>query len=228
VEAWNLWLRAESERFADLLVGADFEARVPACPDWNVRQLAHHLGVVQRYWAGNVRAADPATRWWDESLETMPPDGELEQWMRQGSDLLLAALADVDDTSPCRTWWGEPATAGAVARHQVQEAAVHRWDAESAVAEPAPIDSTAAADAVTEFVEIMVGERAGTLPGTVTLVSADTGGRWEVGGGSEAAVTLQAPASDLLLMLYERLPVDGAVVGERSLVDALLAAVDTT
>ena len=49
------------------------------------------------------------------------------------------------------SWWPEsaaPLTVVTVARHQVQEAAVHAWDAQSADGKPEPIPAAAAVDAV--------------------------------------------------------------------------------
>ena len=41
--------------------------------------------------------------------------------------------------TPAWVWWRDDRTVGAIARHQVQEAAVHRWDAQSAVGTPEPL-----------------------------------------------------------------------------------------
>jgi uncharacterized protein (TIGR03083 family) len=228
VEPWSAWIRADSQRFTELIDGADLEARVPSCPDWVLRDLVQHMGQVQRFWAANLRAADASTPW---AGKIRPPiDGELAAWMRESTADLVAALAEVDEASPCWTWWGEPYTAGAVGRHQVQEVAVHRWDAELTVGGTTALDSTLAADGVAEFLEIVLGADAESLPGTITLIATDTGGRWEIGGGSGASTTVAASASDLVLVLYQRLPVHEAatVKGDRALIDSIFHAADTT
>ena len=80
----------------------------------------------------------------------------------------------------------------------------------------------------------MVGEDLSALPGAVTLTATDTGGSWRAAGQAEVARSgrtseLRATASELVLMLYRRLPVpDTAVVGDPMLVAALLSLADTS
>jgi len=119
---------------------------------------------------------------------------------------------------------------------------VHRWDAEGAspagANSGAPLPPDLAADGVPEFVEIMIGPDAEVLPGAVTLVATDSEENWLVEGATTAAARgqraireaeLKASASDLVLMLYRRLPVpDADVVGDPMLVASLLSLADTT
>ena len=55
-------VRAESDRFAEVLADADPDTRVPSCPDWTVADLLWHLGEVQMFWGDDRGAAvdDPA------------------------------------------------------------------------------------------------------------------------------------------------------------------------
>jgi hypothetical protein len=121
-----------------------------------------------------------------------------------------------------------------VGRHQAQEVSVHRWDAEGVTGASAPLHPGLADDGVPEFIEIMVGADLTSLPGAVTLTATDTGASWRVAGsgagagGSSRVSELRASASDLVLMLYRRLPVpDVAVEGDPVLVAALLSLADT-
>ena len=206
-------------------------ARVPSCPEWSVRDLAHHIGEVQWYWGENVRAQD-ADRRSGAGLTPLPEDADLLAWLGWCSYSLLGALRQAGPDAPCWAWWPSPHTSGAVGRHQAQEAAVHRWDAEAVGGASRPLPAALAADGVPEFVEIMIGAGAAALPGTVTLTATDTGASWQVGGGADRSgrvSELQATASDLVLMLYRRLPVpDAAVVGDPMLVAALLSLADTS
>jgi uncharacterized protein (TIGR03083 family) len=240
-------IRGESARIADLLDGADLDARVPSCPDWALRDLVLHLGEVQRSWAGCLRSRR-ADEPWEGAVAAPRSDGEMAPWMRASTDDLLSALAEVGDESPCWTWWGEPLTSGAVGRHQVQEAAVHRWDTASAVGAPEPLDPEVAHDGVPEFLQVVLSalaaDRTGAPPaglrGPLTFVTTDTGGRWTVVDGAVADPGIERPAgpdggsaihgtaSDLVLLLYGRAPLSAVTVeGETALVEAFLATFDT-
>jgi uncharacterized protein (TIGR03083 family) len=123
---------------------------------------------------------------------------------------------------------GRTQQVGAIARHQAQEAAVHRWDAQSAVGRADPIEPALADDAVDEFLDILRRvDRSDGLPGAVCVHATESGGEWTIGPG-EPAATVSGSASDLLLFLYGRVR-DRAVEldGNHALVDALLAAAQT-
>jgi uncharacterized protein (TIGR03083 family) len=127
---------------------------VPGCPDWALRDLAHHLGRVQRFWATTVRVGadvDP-TRPADETLPT--GNAELAAWMRASTVDLLDALRAAPADQPAWVWWRDVRTAGAIAGHQVKEAAVHRWDGQSAVGAPEPLGAAVADGGVEEFLWI--------------------------------------------------------------------------
>jgi uncharacterized protein (TIGR03083 family) len=231
-------ITADSTRVADLVSGSDTDlvVKVPSCPDWSLRDLVLHLGHVQRFWAANLRAKDSSEPLRQET--SSPADADLATWMRASTDSLVSALADVGDSSPCWTWWGEPLTSGAVGRHQVQEAAVHRWDGESAIGIPAPLAAEVAHDGVGEFLAVMHEAMAALPPGPVVLVSGDTGGRWTVGEPSAEVSSsdshghgqtfVRASASDLVLLLYGRIsPAAVEIEGDAALVRTLLGIIDT-
>jgi len=229
-------LRTECDRFAAAIADVDPGARVPSCPAWDLRELVVHLGRVQRSWASVIRRGEDVEPGQpDESVR--PGDGDdLVAWFRNGADELLAAVDESPPERPAWTWWQAPRTAGAIARHQVQEAAVHRWDAEVAAGRPGgPLDPEVAADALDEFLRITVVELHRWTAwtggeGAVELSPTDVEGtRWVVLGGgggpvptAEApdapAVTLSGTASDLVLLLYRRLPLDSVrVTGDTAL-----------
>jgi uncharacterized protein (TIGR03083 family) len=227
-------IAAESRRLSDMVAASDLDTIVPSCPKWSVRDLAHHFGVVQWYWGANVAAANAEERS-GADLTPLPPDSDLQAWLGWCTYSLLSALREAGPDAPCWTWWGEPRTALAVGRHQAQEAAVHRWDAELSASVPAttPLPSGLSADGVPEFLEVMVGDDASALPGEVTLTAIDVdGASWTVGtagGTGTRSAELRASASDLVLMLYRRLPVpDTDVLGDPILVASLLSLADTS
>jgi uncharacterized protein (TIGR03083 family) len=223
-------IREASGRFVGVVERREADglhAVVPSTPAWTLRDLAHHLGEVQRVWTENVRAADPAAPWGGEVA--MPGDDVLAGWLGDGTTLLCDALEAAGPGAPCWTWWGEPATAGAVARHEAQESAVHTWDAEAVGATPNALTPEVADDGVGEFLEIVLGSGAAAVPGSVTLRAIDTGGSWEVTGRGRRRAEVKGTASDLVLMLYRRIPVADCVVeGDPLLVAAFLSLADTS
>jgi uncharacterized protein (TIGR03083 family) len=222
---------------------AEGPARVPGCPDWTVRDLVTHVGEVQRFWAASV-AAGPSTQ---PPSEVAVRDGEstadLLAWSGRSTALLLDALLAAGPDAECWTWWaesGNPATAGAVARHQVQEAAVHARDAQEAAGAPEPLPPGLAVDAVDEFLHVGFGSMDGWphAPARVALV-ADEGPAWTLildstgasavrvgpGEGPEPGAVVSGPAGELLLSLYRRTPWDSAalrVTGDAALVRQLV------
>jgi uncharacterized protein (TIGR03083 family) len=218
----------ESAHLAQVVAGSDLERRVPSCPEWSVRDLAHHFGTVQWSWSQTVRERNATQRPGGDAVPA-PGDRDLLAWLGWCSYSLLSALREAGPESPCWTWWGEPRSSAAVGRHQAQEASVHRWDAQLAEGATTPLSADLAGDGVPEFIEIMVGADATAITGTVTLTAVDTGASWQVGSGADArAAELRATASDLVLMLYRRLPVpDAAVLGDPMLVAAFLSLADT-
>jgi uncharacterized protein (TIGR03083 family) len=222
----------DSRLLSDVVASSDLDTRVPSCPEWSVRDLAHHIGIVQWYWGANVRAANVEERSGGE-VTPVPGDRDLLAWLGWCTYTLLGALREAGPDAPCWTWWGEPRSAAAVGRHQAQEAAVHRWDAELATGLAGTLRPELASDGVPEFIQIMVGGDASALSGTVTLTATDTGASWQVGAGhadgsAGRAAELRATASDLVLMLYRRLPVpDTSVIGDPILVAGFLSLADT-
>ncbi|MFJ2957653.1 maleylpyruvate isomerase family mycothiol-dependent enzyme [Streptomyces sp. NPDC087270] len=247
------WLELVEDRSAALRKAAgtaDGQARVPGCPDWTVRDLVAHLGQVQRFWAAAV-AAGPASRPPDPDADAVgdaapsgeTPSGELTAWSARSTALLLDALRAAGPDLECWTWWstsGSPATAGAVARHQVQEAAVHARDAQDAVGAPEPLPPALAVDALDEFLHIGFGSMDGWphAPARVALVC-EEGPAWTLildatgasairvapGGGPAPGASLTGPAEELLLALYRRVPYDGGtlrVSGDAELVRQLV------
>ena len=204
------------------LAGALAE-RVPCCPDWTGRHLIAHLGEVQRFWGQVVVAGKPDGPPDDADVPEREPAGDLLDWSERSTAVLLGALRDAGPDRPVWSWWG-PTTAGRVARHQVQEAGVHAWDAEDTIGRAdALLPEDLAADGVAEF--LGVGVPAGGAwphgPGTVALVPAGgpgarvtltaAGGRLEPGPGEGDAVLAGTPG-DLVLALYGRRPVDTLAV----------------
>ena len=215
------WIGRESDDFAAVLDTGDLDARVPGCPEWALRDLAAHLGRVQRFWAGVVRVGADAK---PPRPDVHPPADAptLAAWMRASTQDLLDALRATDPATPAWVWWRDDRTVGAIARHQVQEAAVHRWDAQSAVGVPQPLEHPVADDGVEEFVWIARQLRD---PAPVTLTLTDSGRSIAV-SDEPTAVTVSATASDLVLLLHGRIAAESVhVEGDRDALARFLAPI---
>ncbi|MBP1632279.1 MAG: hypothetical protein H6Q11_567 [Acidobacteria bacterium] len=212
-------VRHDGRGLAEAAEAAGPEPLIAACPGWDVAQLVWHLTEVHYFWGEIVarRLQDP------EEVERLErPDGfpALLTRCRSGAERLADVLAAADPAAPVWTW-SHQKDAAFVIRHQAQETAVHRWDAEQAAGRVFALDAELAADAIDEFLEHTAApwrlQEAAPVGGTVHLHPTDAPGEWTV--AEEAAGTLavsrehakgdaamRGPASDLLLVLYRRLP----------------------
>ena len=213
----------ESEAFAAQLDASSLDRRVPSCPDWTLRDLAWHLGRVQRFWASVVRAGADVT---PEFVTRVPGPGdasELGAWIRAATSELLDALSRAKPETPAWTWWRDDRTVRAIGRHQVQEAAVHRWDAQSVWGTPEPIAEMIASDGLDEFVGIARQLRD---PAAILFIATDSGVSVAV-AAEPPTVTVSASASDLVLLLHRRVSLDAVQIdGDRATLAAFLVPVE--
>jgi uncharacterized protein (TIGR03083 family) len=215
------FIESESAAAAATISPAALAARVPSCPDWSLTELIWHLGRVQRFWATTVRAGEAEPEFPAEAGAPATA-GELDAWFRASTRELLDALRTVPWDTQAWTWWKEDRTVGAIGRHQVQEAAVHRWDAQLALAAPQPLPEKLADDGVDEFLWIARQMRG---PAPIAFHASDSLSTFSA-GADKAVVTVSATASDLVLLLYGRVsPDDVHVDGERSALDPYLAPI---
>jgi uncharacterized protein (TIGR03083 family) len=210
-------LRDDVERFAEVLGGGDLDAPVAACAGWDVGRLAEHLGQIHR-WARfcAIHARPPG----DDDPRPEPFDrSRAAGWFREGAAELIATLRDLDPDAP--TWHPFPVdrVARVWPRRQAHETSVHRWDAERAVGDPAPIDPELASDGIDEYFELavprLVAREGLTLPtGSLHVHCTDVAGEWLVwsdGTGyhlvrahQKGDAALRGPAEAILLRLWGR------------------------
>jgi uncharacterized protein (TIGR03083 family) len=217
----------------------DRATTVPGCPDWSLTDLVTHLGAVQRFWAAAVAAGDDTGPPAREQIGDREPHGDLVEWSAASTGLLLAALRDVGPDAPCWTWWadsGAPLTAGAVARHQVQEAGVHAYDAQESIGKAEPLPAAVAVDGVSEFLTVCLGSLGAWphRPARVafqaiegpswTLDLSPAGAKADPPTSGDPVTRIHATASDLVLALYRRIPLtDVRVDGDRAVAEELAA-----
>lgn len=165
------------------------------------------------------------------------PGRDLVAWLTGGADLLVTAVQALDPGMPTWAWWPGPHTVGQVARHQVHEVAVHRWDAEeTGGAEPEPFPPEQAADGIDELLHANLAAETRAWEGRsgVLVIDPDdvdrgwtldcTGSRPAVhdGAASSSGCRLLGPAADVQLLLWGR-PRSFRYRGDATLLTDLLA-----
>ena len=206
-------LRRDVDRFSRVARAGDLTVPVPSCPDWMLADLVWHLVGVHSFWGDIVerRLQDPAEA---RRPDRPADDAALPDLFDERAARLVHTLTDTDPSTPVWTWAARQEV-GFVHRRMAQEIAVHRWDAEDAVGDAAPIEPDLATDGVDEFVHDHMpgGPR---VIGRIELATTDTGVRWSIGAGRRANAILSAPASDLLLALWRRVPPEAVeITGDR-------------
>lgn len=213
---------------------------VPSCPNWTMGDLVEHVYHVHAFWGRivadrlvDVDAAEEADR------DVERPADLVSAFRRQAGEF-VALLKQSEPAT--RIWtWAPQQDVAFVIRHQVQEAAVHRWDGANAIAAPFTIDVPSAVDSIEEFLTFSLRSRPENQPlgREVALVAADADAEWTLHeddagaiawsrGADGAAVRVSGTASDLLLALYRRVPLsDMGVTGDPTVVERLLARTHT-
>lgn len=228
-------IRTNGLGLADAAEG-NFNADVIKCPGWTVADLVSHVREVHYFWGSMVDGLLTDSEAVPD-LERPTDSSDLLADYRRGVNWLVHVLGRADQTAPIWTWSHQKDVAF-VTRHQVQEAAVHRWDAEIAAGREFDVEPDIAADSVDEFLEHSTPGRnkdAAPLGGSVHLHATDVDGEWVikegesgrlsiVRGHERADAALRASASNLLLMLYRREGADrGEIHGDPGVIDRFLA-----
>ena len=222
-------LLEQTRAFGELVRTGDPGQPIPTCPEWNLNQLFRHVGRGHR-WAAQIvgdrlqHAPDP--RDVPNGKPPADPDAAVD-WLQQGAQLVLDAIADVGPDTPAWTFVG-PRPATWWLRRRVHETTVHRADAALALGAEFTLPADLAADGITEWLELVTArpERAdadGPLAvgqsvhlhateadlgeaGEWTIQRDETGLNWSRSHG-KGSVALRGPATDLLLAILRRRPV---------------------
>jgi uncharacterized protein (TIGR03083 family) len=229
------------------------DVQVPTCPEWTLFDLVQHLGQGRRSWAATVAAGPAAAKSAPEGAPAVPREREaLLAWSAASTRELLDALREAGSDRGCWTWWGtsqSPQTSGAVARHQLQEIAVHTYDAQITVGAPQPLPDETALDGADEFLSTCCATTSAWPHKPAALDFHATEGRsWRLSLSADGARTTRLPApgtmpataagedpdaadaslrgtaGELVLTLYGRIPIDSLKLdGDRRLFDQLSA-----
>ena len=223
-------LDADGALLAAAAERAGLDAPVPGCPLWKIGELLRHTGYVHRWAAGYVahgyeEEVDRCGE--DEVLRAGPGDAELLGWFRDGHAALVTTLRSASPALTCWSFLDAPSPLAFWARRQAHETAIHRADAQAAAGAVTPFAAAFAADGIDELLVCFASRGGVRGPARRLLVRAtDTGDEWlaEVGAGimarrdkGEAAgaggadCVVAGTASDLYLLLWNRLPDGGSV-----------------
>jgi len=233
-ERYYAEITASTDTLAGLVDGADLTLRVPTCPDWTLRQLATHVGRAQRWAAEIVGTRSARAIAFRDVPDGRIPDNPAEHagWLRAGAGRLIGVLGQAGDVP---VWaLGHQRPAGFWARRMAHETAVHCVDAQITVGgaeaqhTPPAIAADVAADGIDEWLMELAGpgdgdpglRAAGLADGESIHVHAadvpDGTGEWLISHGpagitvrrahEKGTIALRGGASDLLLVLLQRLP----------------------
>ncbi|WP_341717800.1 maleylpyruvate isomerase family mycothiol-dependent enzyme [Micromonospora sp. FIMYZ51] len=241
---WIGALRTEGPAFAAAVAEAPPETPVLSCPGWTVTDLTLHLtGIYQwvRTIAGSGESRAPEQPR-SQRPEPVPGVTAVQQW-QQAYDELMALFETLDPEAPAWNWAPQPKRAGFWPRRMAHETAVHRWDAQLAIAAGEPVEAKLAADGVSEVLDtwLPAGRRkaSGQWRGMVRLSATDAAQEWFLRLRGEgvalldtgtildhdehpARVHVSGTASDLLLALWGRVSFDTlTVAGDRALLDGV-------
>lgn len=200
------------------LARTGLDASVPSCPGWTVATLVAHIGEA---WGWSSTVVRTGARSDVPAAPAALAGAALIGWAEERRDELLAALEEADPTANCWTF-GLPRTPVFWFRRQALETAVHAWDCEGAVGDPAPIDGELASDGIDEFLTSMLprqvkGRPEGWTGQSLHLHRTDGEGEWMVRLGPDGEVStenshgkgdvaLRGPASSLYLWCLNRVP----------------------
>ena len=227
-------LRADATEIAAVARSTPLDAPVPSCPGWDLGTLVAHVGRVHR-WAAEAMTGggEPPAR-----FPKAPPDLDgLADWYEESAGIVAGAIATTPPAAPAWNFANQPAEAAFWPRRQAIETTVHRWDAQAAAGTPAPIDAELAVDGIDELLVVMVpvalgGKDGIDIGGSLHVHCTDGEGEWTLHtddgvyrverGHAKGDAALRGPASQLLLALWGRVPLDAEgleLFGDTAVID---------
>ncbi|MFJ1969251.1 maleylpyruvate isomerase N-terminal domain-containing protein [Streptomyces sp. NPDC087903] len=228
------------------------DVQVPTCPGWTLLNLVQYLREGHRSWAATV-AAGPAAAKSAPEAPALPRERQAQlAWLAESTEQLLSALRGSGPDRGCWTWWDtsqSPQTTGAVARHQLQEIAMHTCDAQITVGAPQPLPDEVALDGFEEFLSTCCATTSAWPHKPAAVDCHATEGRsWRLSLSADGArftrlptpgalpatasgkdpdpadASLRGTASELVHTLYGRIPIDSLQLdGDRRILEHLQA-----
>ncbi len=214
-------------------------ASLPHIEGWTVHNVIGHTGWICRY-VDLCLDADPDTPPARSSVPEPPAGADVIAWFNEARSIIGQRIDAVDPTSMHPSWAG-PWSAAQWTRRLATEASLHRWDAYAAFASPEPIDARLAADGIEEVLDLFAPHRllfdeldaegktmhlhaTDIEHGEWTVEFTADGMSWER-AHSKSDVAARGPVSDLLLLLWSRIPPSRLqLFGDATLLDRWQAA----
>jgi uncharacterized protein (TIGR03083 family) len=229
-------LRTEGPKLVAAASKAGLDARVPSCPQWDVRELVRHVGGVHHWAAEQVegRRIDEISGDLVDIVGGWPPDDTLLEWATERHSRLVRVFEEADPSFPYFTWMPGPTPLTMWARRQAHETAIHRVDAELAAGSESEFAAEFAADGVDELLFAMIGawRKSLAVPRALTLHvhASDLRRTWTVlllpdgfethrEAHGDAACTVVGAASAVYRAMWHR-GGDIEVSGDASVLDA--------
>jgi uncharacterized protein (TIGR03083 family) len=169
---------------------------VPQYPSWSLSDLVVHVARVHGRTAAVCRDL-PQER---ISRPHLPDGADPFEWAAVQLSDMLEELAGADPTAAVWTLVDDPAL-GFWIRRMVIETGVHRWDAQSADAEPEPLLDRVARHGLDEFDQLYLPRLKEVPP--LLLHATNLERSWRMGEGEPTAV-VEDTASNLFLRLMSR------------------------
>ena len=226
-------IEREAATFARVLMKGDAGAQVPSCPDWTLLDLAKHHGRGMGFWTHVLCEGSGRPK---PVIEDEPgPAPTL--WFTQIAGGLVAEFRATAPDTEVWTWSPEDHSARFAARRMAHETVVHRFDAQTAIGKPEPIEPALATDGIEEIFDMagnfaMVDNwiEAGRGEGQTLHLHGAEGDEWLIAinpDGLEVRrehakgdLALRGAVSDLELVLYGRPPIgDVERFGDESVLD---------
>jgi uncharacterized protein (TIGR03083 family) len=218
----------------------NLDAPVPSCPDWKVTDLVWHTGGVHRHriWLIGEHPDGPEGFELDDVDDAVVVD-----WFEEGANTLADLLASSDQDAKVWTWFPPEQNIAFWTRRMAQETTVHRYDAQLAAGATKDIEpAELAADGIDEFLDVFSMFSKDPLPApgkTIHIHATDAPCERVIRltedrpvfehGHAKGDAALRGSASDLLLALWRRKPLDDVeVFGDRALLERVLAWWDLT
>ncbi|MBF9073082.1 maleylpyruvate isomerase family mycothiol-dependent enzyme [Streptacidiphilus fuscans] len=217
---------SNGRRLAEIVtrVGPDgLTAPVPSCPDWTLRDLVFHQGMVYR-WIGEIvgRKAQERLRMSEVPDRTMEDDAAA-QWLLAATEIGVGRLRDAGPGVDVWGWAGNGSTRW-WGRRIAHETLVHGIDGQLTVGELPDAEPDLAADNIDELLAnattpAVLAAKGQALAGTgdsLHLHCTDVPGEWQLlrtadgftveYGHAKADAAVRGTAQDVMLWLNGRLP----------------------